>query len=486
MQVTYIELSDYFQRCIPKAKGEGYILVIALIARYSDAQELYEKLEKSWASLNDLTGNRILFVFSTPKVRKKASFLHIPGRKIYEGEMCPFVELLNGNKVEDNNGPFEYFCDNYDTIDWKQKHSQTITKFAADYNIAEEKIPCLFLYNLINDTHKIVPVGQTTDIYAMIKAMVAEIAECGRKSKNIEEQLEEYRNIEAYYWLYEKLENAARRGKSKQCEAIRKILQEEKTYKEVKNDIFEPTIKRDLKRIGQWKKQYFNAFEKDDTSKNRYLELKKEEQDIANELNVILANLGNVIEEKGLEKRKNRAAAILHDLLSACVKLQSNATYYTALEDQRNDYIRDLLKMAKYDVVDQTRKGTSSAGKRAGEIDILIEEDELPVTVIEALNLDSLKTQYLDEHLDRIYKYDTAGNEFNIILLYVSAANFGAFCEKYFNHIKEYPHTYPLISAGDKVEVDDFPYSNIRVMKTLHNRNDHTTILYHVCVSIKK
>ena len=85
MQVTYIGLSEYFQRCIPKAKRKGYFLIISLIARYSDAQDLYEKLEKDWASLNDLTGDKILFVFSTPKARKRASFFHIPGKEPYEG-----------------------------------------------------------------------------------------------------------------------------------------------------------------------------------------------------------------------------------------------------------------------------------------------------------------------------------------------------------------------------------------------------------------
>lgn len=100
MQVTYIGLSEYFERCIPQAKREGYLFIISLIARYSDAQDLYEKLEKDWASLNDLTGDKILFVFSTPKVRKRASFFHMPGKEPYEGVMCPFVELLDGRNVE--------------------------------------------------------------------------------------------------------------------------------------------------------------------------------------------------------------------------------------------------------------------------------------------------------------------------------------------------------------------------------------------------
>lgn len=80
MQVTYIGLNEYFQRCIPKAKSKGYVLIISLIARYSDAQDLYEKIEEDWASLNDLTGDKILFVFSTPKARERASFFTCLGK----------------------------------------------------------------------------------------------------------------------------------------------------------------------------------------------------------------------------------------------------------------------------------------------------------------------------------------------------------------------------------------------------------------------
>lgn len=165
--------------------------------------------------------------------------------------------------------------------------------------------------------------------------------------------------------------------------------------------------------------------------------------------------------------------------------MQSNATYYARSENQRNDFIRDLLKMAKYDVIDQGRRGLSSIGKCPGEVDILIEEDGLPVTIIEALNLDSLNTNYLDNHIDKIYRYDTVGNMFNIILSYVSVFDFSKFCEKYSKHIKEYQYIYPLKSVDDEFMIEKFPYSDIRVMKTLHNRNGCETILYHVCVLIK-
>lgn len=60
--------------------------------------------------------------------------------------------------------------------------------------------------------------------------------------------------------------------------------------------------------------------------------------------------------------------------------------------------------------------------------------------------------------------------------------NFG---EKYFKCIKEYWYIYPLITADDRFEVEDFPYADIRVMQTIHNRNGCDTILYHVCVLIR-
>lgn len=485
MQVTYIGLSEYFQKCIPQAKRQGYILIISLIARYSDAQELYEKIEQDWASLNDLTGDKILFVFSTPRVRKRASFFHIPRKATYEGVMCPFVELLNGRDVEDNNGPFEYLYDGYNKIDWKQKHSQTITEFSMNYNISEEEIPCLFIYDLVQNRYKVLPVGLSTDVYAMIKAMIEELAEYRKKRENIEGQLEKYRDIEQYYCLYEKLENEAKKGNSKQCVAIRMVLRDAQLYKNVKGDIFDAEIKKDLKRIGQWKRQYFNSFEKDDANKKHYLEVKKKEQDIENEFNLIWDKLESVMKERGREKRKNSKETILNDLLSACVKLQLNATYYASPENQRNDFIRDLLKTAKYDVIDQGRRGLSSIGKCPGEVDILIEEDGMPVTIIEALNLDSLNTNYLDSHIDKIYRYDTVGNMFNIILSYVSVVDFSGFCKKYSKHIKEYPYIYPLKSVDDEFMIEKFRYSDIRVMKTLHNRNGCETILYHVCVLIK-
>lgn len=186
------------------------------------------------------------------------------------------------------------------------------------------------------------------------------------------------------------------------------------------------------------------------------------------------------------QENVQRMNCIIKDLLVACVKLQANAIYYTSTEDQRNDYIRDLLETAGHDIKDQTRRGLSPSRKAAGEVDILIKENELPITIIEALNLDSLNTTYLDKHIDKIYDYDTAGTSFNILLGYVTVTDFNSFWEKYLQHIEAYTYPYPLIFVDNNFIVENFSYSEIRITRTLHNRNNCETILYHICVLIGK
>ena len=187
----------------------------------------------------------------------------------------------------------------------------------------------------------------------------------------------------------------------------------------------------------------------------------------------------------GVDIDKSLMDEIMRELLSACVKLQANAIYYGASEDQRNDYIRDILETAGYDVKDQTRRGLSPSGKGAGEVDILIKNKNFPVTIIEALNLTSLNTSYLDNHIDKIYGYDTAGNAFNTILSYVNVSNFVGFCNKYVEHIKGYKYPFEIISVEENVNIGKVSYSDIKVMKTLHNRNGVETSLFHICVLLK-
>jgi len=178
-----------------------------------------------------------------------------------------------------------------------------------------------------------------------------------------------------------------------------------------------------------------------------------------------------------------RVDLFLKDLLKACVKLQANSHYKNVIEDKRNDYIRDLLVTKGYFVKDQTRRGCSSTGKNAGEVDIFIEIDDMPFAIVESLNLDSLNTAYLNKHLDKIYSYDTTGNKFNVCLSYVSAKDFGLFWGKYCDYVSECKYPFDLIGSN-KIADTEFPYSEIRFMTTTHNRNGKPTLLYHIAIKM--
>lgn len=170
-------------------------------------------------------------------------------------------------------------------------------------------------------------------------------------------------------------------------------------------------------------------------------------------------------------------------LYHICIKLQGNAKYINAKEDERNDYIRDMLDQYNYVIKDQTRRGLSSTGISSGEVDIFVEKNKVPFTIIEALILKSLDKDYIANHLNKIYTYDTTGNLFNVCLVYAELKNFASFWEKYCDYIKEFKYPYPIISVDENLD-DIYSGSEIKVMTTTHNRSGQPTKLYHICVKI--
>jgi hypothetical protein len=175
--------------------------------------------------------------------------------------------------------------------------------------------------------------------------------------------------------------------------------------------------------------------------------------------------------------------AFIKNLIRACLNLQARKHYSAASEDDRNDYIGDILGAIGYTIKDQTRRGSSSSGKDSGELDIFVAKDGLPFTVIEALNLDSLNKDYLNKHLDKIFSYDTSGNKFNVCLSYVKIADFDAFWKKYSEHVMKHSYPAPLLSSDVSID-KEYRYSELRVMKTNHNRSGRTVSLFHICVRI--
>lgn len=176
-------------------------------------------------------------------------------------------------------------------------------------------------------------------------------------------------------------------------------------------------------------------------------------------------------------------STLLEDLICCCRKLQSNKYYKTASENEMNDYIRDLLSAKGYFLRDQTRQGSSPEGLDAGEVDILMLNNNTNFSIIEALILTYLNKNYLNEHLDKIYNYDTEGLRNNFIISYVKAKNLNTFWDKYIQHIQNYKFKYPLTNL-QPIKKSPILSSEIKLIVTAHNRNNETTLLFHIGVHI--
>lgn len=200
--------------------------------------------------------------------------------------------------------------------------------------------------------------------------------------------------------------------------------------------------------------------------------------------NIFVIMLKNSPKTLSLEFTKDGSQeAFIKNLVRACLNLQARKLYSNSSEDERNDYIGDILGAIGYTVKDQTRRGSSPTGKDSGEIDIFVSRDGLPYTVVEAMNLDSVDTSYINKHLDKLFSYDTSGNKFNVCLSYVKVVDFASFWGKYSVYVSNYSYPSPVLSSDTSID-DEYGYSELKIMKTNHSRSGRTVNLYHICVRI--
>jgi hypothetical protein len=134
------------------------------------------------------------------------------------------------------------------------------------------------------------------------------------------------------------------------------------------------------------------------------------------------------------------ANGVLDDLIQIGERVCLNCSFTaSSSENSINDYFRDMLFAKGYkEVKDQTRHGISVNGKDAAEVDILLTKDGSEIAIFEGLKLDSVKTAYIDEHIEKaIINYNALGTA-TFIVAYVNSADFESFWKRYSTHIQQY------------------------------------------------
>lgn len=164
---------------------------------------------------------------------------------------------------------------------------------------------------------------------------------------------------------------------------------------------------------------------------------------------------------------------ICEKILRALSKLQRNS-YYNAdcNEDTMNDYMRDILD-EHYITKDQTRQGESESGKNAGEVDIQICCDGLPIVMIEGIKVSSVEKERLNNHINKLLtKYDPNGCPYAFLIIYTTIKSFESGYQNLFDYFQRYEYPFP---RETNLEDIDTGYGELKHAQIILNRNNLRT-----------
>lgn len=268
MIVTQLSLAEYFDLIVERATYGGYKWVIMFIGRKAEAEKIYNEIENCWASLNDLTNNRIAFVFSASIHIRDNSFYKFPHQEPYRGRMCPFARIVGKDTFRDNVGDFEYLCHHFQSYNWKELHTQSITEFIEKNEIRECDLPGLFVYNVYLRQTKYIQLKDEEGIYSLLRNFTY-------KSKQIDDLIEnssrkmDDNKVKAIFDLEEAILKYAN-DQSPECKNLLcEFLASERDYKSCKDLICNKDIRKKLENYER-KKHRLNL------NSEEYLEKKEE------------------------------------------------------------------------------------------------------------------------------------------------------------------------------------------------------------------
>ena len=416
-------------------------------------------------------------IFSSPEIAENAEnvpFFHTPGKDSFVGKMCPSIIHIHGNNIQDNEASFKYNYRHFDTIDWAEEHSLSITEFAKAYNISENDIPCLFIYDVTFLNYCIIPLNGKVSLYFLFKHLKVLVEEyCHSYDEFIETQ--SYSFTCKYLKIQRELNEIANSNNKELGEAVTDVLNGRRDYKSVKSIICDNKIRNDIKRIGQWQRHFPKEIEN----------IKKLEKLSLDFMRRVSQLSDNLFFQKESKFGKPISLILLDHIYSACLLLQGNSLLISkGNENDRNTYLRDLLKQHDiYTVLDQTLNGKSLEGVEAGELDLRIDSKEgTPISIIEGMNLKSVSKTTIGSHIDKIFSYDTAGLEANYLISFVKTSNFSSFVAKYINFVSKYNYSLEFVDFAECE--NNNKYTEIRLFETLLERSGRKTKLIHILVHL--
>lgn len=186
---------------------------------------------------------------------------------------------------------------------------------------------------------------------------------------------------------------------------------------------------------------------------------------------------------KTMERNKCDEEALYNTILTCCYEFQAQAKQVVKEgENEYNTYLSGLIKSSRRELTikDQTLRGESNGGKKSGELDIYIEKNGCPMSVIEALIVNCVDKKYISMHINKIWKYDTAGNKENYLIIYYTGTNLSKFILKY----KEFIATEHFDNKIYDIQEMELGYTNLYSLKMTCEVNGFNSIIRHIIIKI--
>lgn len=202
MELITIPIIDYLTLCKNLAAQRGFKWVMVLMARERDAIKSYEDIKKYWDSYNDLTSEKILFVFSLANKQEESYNRHPAFEKecwvrVFNPQLLIMNDTIPSISTWDSQS--QNIVHNYRNVAI-DNHTQNISDLCREYDISESQIPSLLLFNVhshmpdtITEKPIILPLIND-DLYGSIKKLLLYLEPFLKRIKCSELYYEKLRN----------------------------------------------------------------------------------------------------------------------------------------------------------------------------------------------------------------------------------------------------------------------------------------------------
>lgn len=330
MEIVKIPIADFLKYSLESAYEQGFSWIMCLLARDADAEETYQQVKRYWNSLNDVTGNTILFVFAGKQGEEKLpDSLLWHEAKDYRALTNPLIRFVN-----DNTPTVPRYI--YPTFDYKTDeinelavtHTSSITELKNFLGLSEKDIPSLVFiptHKLACEKKVVVRLGKE-NLYRTVKGIIESLEEPLIKLKKTQD---DYENSRRHLMEINKELEYLRRGRKTQ-----KRFNEAKSYldslvKNTEDDSLKEWLQEAIskKSVNKWRRldgqtlSYINRYvdlinqypmldDECDTIVSRIFKLEEEEAKVASVKNYTYEGLASMYDEltqifKNIREEKN-------------------------------------------------------------------------------------------------------------------------------------------------------------------------------------